>query len=104
MQAYKLVRLRKDGSIGPLFCNRSQRIPLNKWIKAESHPTKGLAYRPHWHCVCEPIAPHLSLTGRIWVLIEIKDYSIMTTPKHQGGKWFLANKIKVIKRLDEEVN
>lgn len=46
IKGYKLLRLRKDGTLGPLFINARMRIPVGKWLKAESHPTKGYALRP----------------------------------------------------------
>jgi hypothetical protein len=49
--AYKLFRVRKDGTLGPLFINRPQRVPVGKALVAEDHPTKGFAFRPGWH-VC----------------------------------------------------
>lgn len=57
--AYKLFRRRGDGSLGPLFINKRQRIPLGEWLQAEDHPTKGYAHRPGWHCGVAPSAPHL---------------------------------------------
>lgn len=50
---WKLFNLRKDGTIGPLFINRRQRIPSNQWLDAESHPTKGFAVRGQWHATSE---------------------------------------------------
>ena len=75
MIAYKLVRQLKNGDITPLFINKTKRIEFNKWIDAECHPTKGFAVRPFWHCTSKPIAPHLSERNRVWVQVEIKDYS-----------------------------
>ena len=49
MIAYKLLRIRKDGSIGPLFINQKQRVPIGEWLDAEDHPTSGFAHRPGWH-------------------------------------------------------
>ena len=66
IDAFKLFKLRKDGSIGPLFINKKQRIPLNKWLTAESHLTKGYAFRPGWHVLLSPNAPHLSKKNRVW--------------------------------------
>ena len=54
---YKLFNKRRDGTIGPLFINRRQRIPLEIWIQAEDHPTKGYAHRPGWHVLEAPHAP-----------------------------------------------
>lgn len=96
IKAYKLLRVRKDGSIGPLFINRKQRMPIGATLQAEDHPTKGYAHRPGWHCTSKPIAPHLSLKGRTWYVVEIEDYQEIIRPKSQGGLWYLAKKMKVI--------
>ena len=97
MLAYKLLRVKKDGNITPLFINKSFNIPIGEWLQAESHPTKGYAFRPYWHCTSEPTAPHLSMKDRKWFLVEIEDFEEYARPKSQGGIWYLANKIKVIK-------
>jgi len=64
MKAYKLFKLRADGTLGPLFINASQRLPEGVWLKSEDHPTKGFAHRPGWHCTLKPEAPHLSLNPK----------------------------------------
>jgi hypothetical protein len=94
--AYKLFRVRKDGTIGPLFINRRQRITEGVWMKAGDHPTKGYAHRPGWHCCTSPHAPHLSEKGREWYVVEIEDFQEFERPKSQGGKWLLAKKLKII--------
>lgn len=99
MKGYKLLRLRKDGTLGPLFINARQRIPVGKWLKAESHPTKGYAFRPGWHCTTKPIAPHLTTKGRVWCEVEIKGVKKYPRPESQGGTWLLANQMKVVGRL-----
>lgn len=99
--AYKLLRVRKDGTIGPLFINRKQRIPIGEWLIAEPHKTKGYAFRPGWHCTVKPIAPHLSLKGRTWYKVEIEDYVEHVRPKNQGGLWFLAQRMKLIKKINK---
>lgn len=95
--AYKLLKVRKAGTLGPLFINRRQIIPLNVWLRAENHPTPGYAVRPGWHVMGEPKAPHLSMKGRKWMKVEIKDYKALRRPKTQGGTWWLAEWIKVLK-------
>ena len=97
MEAYKLVRKMSDGSISPLFINKKSRLPLNKWMKAESYPTKGFAYRKGWHCTLKPIAPHLSTKNRVWIKVDIKDYEFYNRPESQGGTWVLAQKMKILK-------
>jgi hypothetical protein len=103
--AYKLLRKRKDGSIGPLFINRSQRIPIGKWLKAEDHPTKGFAHRPFWHSTCKPEAPHLKMNlksgeTRIWCKVEIDKVTEHPRPASQGGVWYLSERLKVIRELE----
>jgi len=99
MIAHKLLKQRKDGTLGPLFINRRQVIPLDTWLAAEDHPTKGYANRPGWHCALDPVAPHLSEKDRVWAKVEIEDFYEFTRPAHQGGCWLIANKMKVIELL-----
>lgn len=99
MKAYKLFRTLKNGEISPLFINKKLRISLNEWLIAECHPTKGFAVRPFWHCTSNPVAPHLSMKGRNWYEIEMEDFIEYQRPNNQGGLWFLAKKIKVIKKI-----
>ena len=96
MIAYKLIRKRKDGTLGPLFINRKQVIPFGEWLQAEAHRTKGYAFRPGWHTCAEPKAPHLTEKGRVWVSVEIEDYEPFQRPEHQGGLWYLAQRMKVL--------
>lgn len=96
MKVYKLLNRRKDGSLGPLFINRSQRIQVGEWMDAEDHPTKGYKHRPGWHCCLKPHAPHLSERGRVWCEVEVEGYVILNRPESQGGQWVLANNMKVL--------
>jgi hypothetical protein len=96
--AYKLFRIRADGSLGPLFIHRRQRIPLNEWLPAENHPTPGYTIRPWWHCTGEPAAPHLGMTGRAWYEVEMRGAREFPRPASQGGMWYLAEWIKVLGR------
>ena len=96
MIAYKLFRLLKDGQIAPLFINKRLRLQENVWYQAESHPTKGFALRPGWHVTSKPHAPHLSMKGRVWRKVEIEDFVEFIRPASQGGKWFLAKKMRVL--------
>lgn len=105
IKAYKLFRVRKDGTIGPLFINRSQVIPIGETLQAEAHPTKGFAFRPGWHCTLRPEAPHLkeSLKSgevRAWFEVEITGPTYYNRPESQGGTWVLAETLKVIRKVD----
>jgi len=99
MLAYKLCRKLKNGEITSLFINKKKRLIFNEWLEAESYPTKGFAVRPFWHCTSEPIAPHLSEKNRVWVVVFMDEYSEYLRPESQGGKWFLAKRIKLIEIL-----
>jgi len=97
MIVYKLFRVLKSGEITSLFINKKRKLPYNEWLSAESFPTKGYLLRPYWHCTSEPIAPHLSIKGRIWLKVEIDEFTEFKRPESQGGIWYLANKIKILK-------
>lgn len=96
MIAYKLCRKKKNGDITSLFINKKEPLLFDKWLKAESYPTKGYKERPYWHCTSQPKAPHLSENGRVWVKVEIKCFKEFERPENQGGKWYLAEWLKLI--------
>jgi hypothetical protein len=96
MKVYKLFNQRKNGTIGPLFINRRQIIPIGEWLAAEEHPTKGYAFRPGWHTTNSPKADHLRQSGRVWMEVEIQDYEEFPRPKNQGGLWYIAQRMKVL--------
>jgi hypothetical protein len=96
MIGYKLMRLRRDGTLGPLFINRRLVLEVGKTYIAESHPTKGFALRPGFHICAEMNAPHLSKRGRAWAKVEFADYTEHKRPASQGGLWYTANTMKVL--------
>lgn len=96
---YKLFRVRKDGTLGPLFINAALRVPMGEWMPAEEHPTKGFAFRPGWHAMATPEAPHLSEKGRAWFKVKLRNVTVYERPGAQGGKWYLAREIKVIEAV-----
>ena len=95
MRAYKLFRTRKDGSISSLFIGKANKLPLGVWLKAQAIKTKGFAFRPGWHSMPKPSAPHLSLRDRAWFSVEIKDIRCEMRPESQGGKWYLSKWIRI---------
>lgn len=97
---YKLFRKRKNGTLGPLFINRKQVVPVGEWLEAEDHPTKGYAHRPGWHATLEPVAPHLRQGGdRVWAKVELAGCVKFDRPQSQGGTWVLARRLKVISEI-----
>jgi hypothetical protein len=97
MKAYKLFRVRKNGTIGSLFINKKMVIQPGCWLPAQSFPTKGYKFRPVWHCTSQPEAPHLSEKNRQWFQVEIRNWKKFKRPSVQGGVWYLAGEIKVLK-------
>jgi hypothetical protein len=110
MKAYKLLRIKKDEKLYPLFINKKSETPIGIWMDAECHPTKGFAVRKGWHCCFKPIAPHLKLQlssgeQRVWVECEVEDWESYDRPESQGGAWILAQKMKIVRMLTiDEVN
>jgi len=96
MKAYKLVRVMANGELASLFINKTDRLQMNTWLTAEEHRTKGFAYRPFWHCTARPEAPHMTMEGRAWYRVELRDYDIMERPSNQGGVWILAREMKIL--------
>lgn len=72
INAYKLFRVRKDGTLGPLFIDPKRRARPNVWEKAEAIRTKGFKFRPGWHACAVPFAPHLSTKGRLWCRVKLR--------------------------------
>lgn len=104
MKAYKLFRQMKGGRLSPLFINKKSRLPINKWLTAENHPTKGFKVRKGWHCTLEPKAPHLSENNRVWYEVEIKETEFYNRPESQGGMWVLAQQMKIVKPVSRVDN
>ena len=96
MLAYKLFRVKKNGQITSLFINKTEPLPRERWLEAQSYPTKGFALRPGWHCTHKPLAPHLSMVGRRWFKVRILDFEVLQRPIKQGGRWYIAGLIKIL--------
>lgn len=100
MVGYKLFKVRKNGTLGPLFINARQVIPVGEWLDAEAHPTKGFAFRPGWHATFTPNAPHLKQgPGRVWAKVELEGCRTYARPESQGGSWVLAERLRVVEVL-----
>lgn len=100
MKAYKLFRLRRDGTLGSLFIDRKRVLPAGRLLDHRDVPTKGYAHRPGWHCMAKPCAPHLTTRGRVWCEVEIPPGCVLAEferPASQGGLWWTASQI-IIKR------
>lgn len=105
MLAYKLFTVRKDGTLGPLFINRHQVIPVGEWLTAGTHPRKGYAVRYGWHAMLRQSAPHLmkrdgGLAGnRTWALVELDSATVHHRPDKQGGSWVQGERMRVLEVL-----
>lgn len=96
MMAYKLFRVRSNGTIGSLFINKSQIIPVGRQMLALPHKTDGFKYRVGWHCCPWPHMPHLSNRGRKWFVVEIFGVTLLKRSKKQGRKWYIAQRMTVL--------
>ena len=83
---FKLFEMDAEGNLFPLFIDKNNKLPMNKWLPAEYHPTKGFAPRGGWHLGADiPDAPWLkgydgTDTGcyksrwksgkRVWAIVE----------------------------------
>lgn len=96
MIGFKLFRLRKDGTLGPLFINARKRVAIGVKYPFEDHPTKGFAHRPGWHICAKPVAPHLSKKGRVWARVRFTRMATIKRPESQGGVWYLGSDMTVL--------
>lgn len=106
MIAYKLLRRRKKtGTLGPLFIDKKLVVPIGEWLNAECHPTKGFQVRPGFHVLARIHAPHLMrkdgtlAPDRVWARVEIEGFQEFHRPESQGGKWFLAERMRVLETI-----
>jgi hypothetical protein len=95
ISGYKLFRVRRDGTLGPLFIGRDIVVPVGQWLQAEPIPTKGFKYRPGWHACSTKSAPHLSKKGRVWCKVSLDGVTEHRRPAAQGGLWFTAERLRV---------
>jgi len=102
---YKLLHVRKNGTLSPLFINKKQVIPLNTWMIAEDHKTPKFAHRPGWHICSEPNAPHIKLNPkcqkRAWFKVQFFKYETLNRPQSQGGIWFIAKYMKILEKIEK---
>lgn len=72
-------------------------------MRAKAYRTKGYVYRPGWHALLKPEAPHLKTKSknekRVWARVALAEYKICERPISQGGKWYLAQKMMVLEIL-----
>ena len=99
MVGYKFFKVRRNGTLGSLFINKKEILPIGEWINSESYPTKGYKFRPYFHVLPKPVAPHLSIKGREWWKVDMNLSHTMTRPESQGGTWYLASSIKLLHRI-----
>lgn len=96
MIGYKLMRVRRDGSLGSLFIGRRRRYVLGTEYRAVARRTPGYAFRPGFHVCPQPYAPHLSERGRQWFKVRIREFSEHHRPARQGGRWYTAKYMTIL--------
>ena len=106
MTAYKLLRRKKDGSLGSLFVGRASRLSFGVTYEARSDlPHPGLAHRPGFHCTHAPYAPHIKMRlkngeERVWCTVKLSgEITPHQRPASQGGLWYTAEKMRLLREL-----
>lgn len=102
MIAYKLFNVRKDGTLGPLFINRRQRILTGKVLRARVNRTKGFAVRKGWHSCALPFAPHLTPKGRRWYRVDILGWTVHKRSEREGSLWYTSSHMQVLGPISAE--
>lgn len=99
---FKLFKKRKDGSYGPLFINKRQRLEIGVTYKYEEHQTKGFAFRPGWHVCSKQDAPHLRQGGdRVWCKVQFTKLAEIQRPAAQGGIWYLGSDLTILEEIED---
>ena len=106
MIAYKILRKRSDGSLGPLFVDRGLRLSFGiTYVAKTDLPHPGLAHRPGFHCTHAPCAPHIKLRlksgeQRVWCMVKLSGWvTPHPRPDCQGGLWYTAEKMRIMREL-----
>ena len=73
MKSYKLLRIKKDGKLYPLYVKADKPTPIGVWLEAECGELTSngkvksklgeLCFRPGWHLSSIPYAPHIGKKG-----------------------------------------
>lgn len=100
MYAFKLLRVRADGTLGSLFINRKAVLRRDTWMTARpQRAPKGFAKRFGWHACIQPHAPHLSKRGRAWYLVELRGVTRQKRPAAQGDVWLTAKRMRIVVKV-----
>ena len=106
---YKLFEMNKEGKLFPLFIDKNTEVPLDEWIAAEFHPTKGFAARGGWHIGADVAdAPWLKAYDgtdvgyykprwkqgkRVWCMVEYNDHHDYTKEVNKLPKKCFVDKV-----------
>lgn len=108
MIAYKIFKKSKSGLFKPAQVPvarlQHKGYEVGVWYPAENAQPTNLKERIGFHCVNQPSVPHIKIIPNkiVWVEVEIEDYTEIRRPQSQGGLWYLANHLKIIRELSEE--
>ncbi len=108
MKAYKIFKKTKSGVYRPA------QVPIRSlsvkgyqkgiWYEAEDAQPTNLKNRVGFHATTKPTVPHIKIIPDqvVWLEVEIEDFETIQRPESQGGTWYLARYLKIIKELTEE--
>ena len=98
----KLFKLRKDGTLGPLYIGSKQRIDSKggEWLPFDEKLTKkGFGERPGWHAPTKE-APHIKTEAkgqdRVVRDVALRNWTVFPRPASQGSEWYLAGEMMVL--------
>ena len=103
MRAYKVLRIRQDGTLGSCFINRKARLPMGVVLEAEDHPTSGFGHKPGWHTCSTMSAPVMThnakakLENRHWFEVDIEDVIENPRPPQQGGMCYRSQRMTIVR-------
>lgn len=113
MKVYKMFDLHKDGTLGPLYVNRADRMPLNEWLEAKMGPAADETHvksklgnlsskHPGFHCTTVPFSDWIGKkqdgqlvrrVNNVWCECEIKGKEVKPDWFHipEGYYYFKTN-------------
>ena len=98
----KIFKVRKDGTLGPLFIGAKQRIDSKggEWLPFnEKLSRKGFGERPGWHAPTT-VAPQIKTKAkgqeRVVRDVALRNWTVYPRPVSQGSEWYLAGEMMVL--------
>ena len=100
MEAYKLLRVRADGTLGSLNTDIGRKLPIGEWLRAGNHARPGRTPHPGWHALTEPASKHFrDFPGRKWYRVELQNVTPYPRPDEM---WLVAECMRILAPVESE--